>query len=61
MRSAPLIILVKIAGVELTGDVRSVDKLPGVGGPMTATVPLHLARINADVLLALRGQVRRGL
>jgi hypothetical protein len=58
MRSAPVIVLVRIADLKMTGDVRSVEKPPGVGGPMVSAIPLHLARISADVLLTLRGPVR---
>jgi hypothetical protein len=58
MRSASVILLVRIAGLKMIGDVRSVGKPPEVGGPMLPTIPLHLARIGADVLLTLRGKVR---
>ena len=58
MRSAPLILLIRIAGLQMTGDVRTVEKPPEVGGPMVPAIPLHLARIRADVLLTLRGPVR---
>ena len=58
MRSAPVILLVRITGLKLTGDVRNVEKPPEVGGPMVPAIPLHLARITADVLLTLRGPVR---
>jgi hypothetical protein len=57
MRSAPVILLVKITTVKLPGDMRTVAKPPDVGGPMTPTIPLYLARIRADVLLKLRGSV----
>lgn len=57
MRSAPVILLVKITTVKLPGDMRTVVKPPEVGGPMTPTIPLYLARIRADVLLKLRGSV----
>ena len=58
MRSAPVILLVKVTTVKLQGDMRIVAKPPEVGGPMTPTIPLYLARIRADVLLTVRGQVR---
>lgn len=58
MRSAPVILLVRIAGLKMTGDVRNVAKPPEVGGPMVPTIPLHLARINADVLITVQGQAR---
>jgi len=57
MRSAPVILLVKITAVKLPGDMRTIAKPPEVGGPMTPTVALYLARIRADVLLKLRGSV----
>jgi hypothetical protein len=57
MRSAPVILLVKVTALKLTGDKRMVGKPPEVGGPMTPTIPLHLARIRADVLLTIRGPV----
>ena len=58
MRSAPLILLVKISALSLTGDRRCVEKPSEVGGPMCPAIPLHLARITADVLLTLRGPVQ---
>lgn len=58
MKSAPLIVLIRIAELKLTGDTRVVVKPPEVGGPMTPTIPLDLARINAEVLLTVRGQAR---
>jgi len=58
IRTAPVILLVRIAAVRMTGDWRSVAKPPEVGGPIAPTIPLHLARINADVLLTVHGQAR---
>jgi len=58
MRSAPLILLVKISALSLTGDRKCVEKPSEVGGPMCPAIPLHLARIKADVLLTLRGPVQ---
>ena len=58
MKSAPLILLVKVRTVKLTGEVRVVDKPPEIGGPMTPTIPLHLACIRAQVRLAVRGRIR---
>lgn len=56
MRTAPVILLVRIAKMRLTGDTRMVPKPPEVGGPIAPTIPLHLARINAEVLLTIQGQ-----
>jgi hypothetical protein len=39
----------------LISRARTVAKPPEVAGPMTPTIPLFLARIQADVLLTLRG------
>lgn len=58
MRTAPLIVVVRIAEVRLTGDVKDVVKPLEAGGPQTPTIPLHLARINADVLLTVQGEAR---
>jgi len=58
MRSAPVILLVKITGAKMTGDVRNVAKPPQVGGPMVPAIPLYFARINADVLITVQGQTR---
>jgi len=58
MRTAPVILLVRIAGLRMTGEERNVAKPPEVGGPNAPTIPLHLARINADVLLTVRGGAR---
>lgn len=55
MRSAPIILLVRISDSNLTGFGKCVAKPPEVGGPLCPTVPLHLARIKADVLITLRG------
>ena len=56
MKSAPTILLVKIASAKLI-TYRMVEKPPEVGGPMVPRIPLHLARIQGDVLLAVRGTV----
>ena len=61
MRSAPEILLVKISAAKLTGDTRTVAKPAEVGGPMTPTSPLYLARIRADILLKLQGSVGRSI
>lgn len=58
MRSAPVILVVEVTKVTPTGDMRIVEKPPGVGGPNTPTIPLNLARIEAKVLLTLRGPTR---
>jgi hypothetical protein len=58
MKSAPVILLAEVAEVTPTGDARLVEKPPEVGGPMTPTIPLHLARIRAKVWLTIRGPVR---
>lgn len=58
MRSAPRILLVRIAALRMTGAAKCVEKPPGVGGPMCPTIPLHSAQINAEVLLTLRGPVQ---
>lgn len=57
MRSAPVILLVKITTVKLPGDLRTVARPAEVGGPMTPAIPSYLARVEADVLLKLRGSV----
>ena len=57
MKSAPVILLVTITGISLPGDMRRVKKPPEVGGPMTRTIPLYIARIRAKVLLTVRGSV----
>jgi hypothetical protein len=58
MRGSPVILAVRVVRLKMTGDVRNVAKPPSVGGPMVPTIPLHLVRINADVLLTVHGQVR---
>src|SRR5579872_4464160 len=58
MSSAPVILFVNITRVKMTGDVRNVAKPPQVGGPMVPAIPLHLARINAEVLITVQGQTR---
>src|SRR5437868_6928445 len=55
MRSAPFIAVVEVTDAELTGDMRMVNKPPEVGGPMIPAIPLHLARIRANVLVPIRG------
>ena len=61
MRMAPVILLVRITGPKMTGDERGVAKPPEVEGPNAPTIPLHLARIHADVLLTVPGQDRTTL
>ncbi len=56
MKNAPIILLVRISDARLTGDARTVAKPADIGGPQSPTVPLHLAEIDADVMLAVRGQ-----
>lgn len=58
MRSAPLIVVVRISGAALTGDERMVPKPPEVGGPQIPAIPLSLARIQAEVLLTVHGPER---
>jgi hypothetical protein len=55
MRSAPVILAIKITAKKLTGDVKMVERPQAVGGPILTRIPLHLARIQADTLIALRG------
>src|SRR5262245_60669434 len=50
MRSAPLVVVARISDSSLTGNGRCVEKAPEVGGPMCPRIPLHLARITADIL-----------
>lgn len=56
MKSAPVILLVRVTALKLTGDKRMVG-MPQEVGPMMPAIPLHLARVRADVLLTLRGPV----
>jgi hypothetical protein len=58
MKSAPVILLIEVTTVKLTGGMRIVEKPAEVGGPMTPTIPLYLARIRAKVMLTLRGPIR---
>jgi hypothetical protein len=58
MKSAPLIILGEVVNAKLISEARDVEKPKEVGGPMTPTIPLHLAQISAKVLLTLRGTER---
>jgi hypothetical protein len=55
MKSVPLIILAEVVNAKLVSEARDVEKPQEVGGPMTPTIPLHLARITVKVLLTLRG------
>jgi hypothetical protein len=55
MKAAQIVALVEISEVELTGDMRLVDKPPEMGGPMVPVITLYLARIHARNVLALRG------
>ena len=56
MREAPLIVVVRMGELKLTGEERMVEKPAGVGGPNVPAIPLHLAKISAEVLLTVRGQ-----
>lgn len=59
MREAPLIVIVRIGEAKLTGEERMVEKPAGVGGPNVPAIPLHLAKVSAEVLLTVRGQAGR--
>lgn len=61
MKTAPMIYVIRIAEMDLTGDVRDVAKPPETGGPNAPTIPLHLARIKADVLITVRGEARKNI
>lgn len=55
MRNAPLILVVRISDLRMTGDVTRVAKPPQVGGPNIPVIALYLARIRAEVLLEVQG------
>jgi hypothetical protein len=55
VQSAPVILVIETTAYSLTGDMRLVDKPSEVGGPNQPAIPLHLARIQAKVLLPIRG------
>ncbi len=55
MRSAPVILAIEVIDRTMTADVRTVGKPAETGGAVVYTIPLHLARIRAKVLLTLRG------
>ncbi|MGH9628375.1 MAG: hypothetical protein ACRD7E_08565 [Bryobacteraceae bacterium] len=55
MKSAPLVVFAEVVSAKLVSRARQVEKPHAVPGPMTPTIPLHLARISANVLLTLRG------
>jgi len=58
MKSAPVIVLAEIQDAKLVSGPRPVQKPTEVGGPMSPTIPLYLARISAKVLLTFRGMER---
>jgi hypothetical protein len=60
MRSAPVILVAQIQGMDLSSQPREVEKPSEVGGPMVPVISLHLARISAKPLLNVRGN-RTGL
>lgn len=53
MKSAPVILLVEIVSSELSGDRRMVERPPDALGQRARAIPLHLARIQARVLIPL--------
>jgi hypothetical protein len=55
MRAATDVLLVKILHSALVSGPRDTPKPAELGGPATPTIPLHLARVRAQVLLSLRG------
>lgn len=57
MASAQRIVLVKIEDTKLLGDNRTLEMHQNVTGPMTFLIPLALARISAETLLTLRGEL----
>jgi hypothetical protein len=61
MKSAPVILLAEIVNAKLISGARQVEKPKEVAGPMTPTIPLHLARVSARVLLTLRGTERQAV
>lgn len=56
MRAAPVVAVVRMTGVRLTGDERLVEKPPGTAGLQVDRIPLHLARMDAEVVLPVRGE-----
>jgi hypothetical protein len=58
MRSAPVILIAEVLDFKLVSEARNVEKPSEVGGPEAPRIPLHLARISADVILTLRGNER---
>jgi len=61
MKTAPVILLAEIVGAKLVSGAREVEKPKEVGGPMAPTIPLHLARVSARVLLTLRSTERQAV
>ena len=57
MKTAPVIVLAEVTGYELVSGPKKVGK-PADGRNPAWMVPLYLARISADVKLALRGGLR---
>ena len=54
MKSAPLILLAEVTDYRLLSGPRTVARPRDCWNP-TSTIPLHLARMSASVMLALRG------
>jgi len=57
MKSAPLIVIAKVLDYKLVSGPREVED-PGDSFNPPRMLPLHLARISANAVLALRGDVR---
>lgn len=55
MRAARDVLLVQIAGSRVVSGPRTTDKPVELAGPASLAIPLHLARVRAEVLLSLRG------
>lgn len=60
MKSAPVIVLAEVVDYKLISGPREVERPSNPLNPKASVIPLHLARISANVLLSLRGD-RHGL
>src|SRR5580698_1726629 len=58
MKSAPLIVIAEVSDYKLVSGPREVEQPGDALNPKSTMVPLHLARMSANVLLPLRGGLR---
>jgi len=58
MKSAPVIVIAEVLDYKLISGPRQVERPSDALNPRASIIPLHLARMSANVLFSLRGGVK---